>query len=45
LDARISASIGRAVAPDARDVRGFVEFFARHGAGLAIEREAIKAIG
>lgn len=44
LDARISGSIGAAVAPDPQDVRGFAEFFARHGRGLAIEREAIKAL-
>jgi sugar (pentulose or hexulose) kinase len=45
LDARISGSIGVPVAPDSQDVRGFAEFFARHGRGLAIEREAIKALG
>jgi sugar (pentulose or hexulose) kinase len=45
LDARIAGSIGAPVAPDAEDVRGFAEFFARHGRGLAIEREAIKALG
>ncbi|HEY6077463.1 MAG TPA: FGGY-family carbohydrate kinase [Polyangiaceae bacterium] len=45
LDARISGSVGRPVAPDPEDVRGFAEFFARHGRGLAIEREAIKALG
>jgi sugar (pentulose or hexulose) kinase len=45
LDARISGSIGQPVAPDAQDVRGFNEFFERHGRGLAIEREAIKALG
>jgi sugar (pentulose or hexulose) kinase len=45
LDARIAGSIGRPVAPDPQDVQGFAEFFARHGRGLAIEREAIKALG
>jgi sugar (pentulose or hexulose) kinase len=44
LDARIAKSIGRPVRPDARDVRGFAEFFARHTQGLAIEREAVKAL-
>ena len=45
LDARLSGTIGAAVAPQPRDVQGFAEFFARHGRGLAIEREAIKALG
>ncbi len=44
LDERIAASIGTPVRPDPRDVKGFVEFFARHRSGLAIEREAIKAL-
>jgi sugar (pentulose or hexulose) kinase len=44
LDARIAKSIGKAVRPDARDVRGFAEFFARHTQGLAIEREAVKVL-
>jgi sugar (pentulose or hexulose) kinase len=44
LDARIAASIGKPVRPDPRDVKGFTEFFARHKAGLAIEREAVKAL-
>jgi sugar (pentulose or hexulose) kinase len=44
LDARIAKSIGRAVQPDPRDVKGFAEFFARHGKGLAVEREAVKAL-
>jgi sugar (pentulose or hexulose) kinase len=45
LDARLEGSIGPAVAPNPEDVQGFREFFARHGRGLAIEREAIKALG
>jgi sugar (pentulose or hexulose) kinase len=45
LDARLAGSIGEAVAPTPEDMRGFAEFFARHGRGLAIEREAIKALG
>jgi sugar (pentulose or hexulose) kinase len=44
LDARIAKSIGKPVRPDPRDVRGFAEFFARHTQGLAIEREAVKAL-
>jgi sugar (pentulose or hexulose) kinase len=44
LDARISGSIGKPINPDPRDVRGFAEFFARHKNGLAIEREAVKAL-
>jgi sugar (pentulose or hexulose) kinase len=44
LDARIQKSIGKPVEPDPRDVEGFVEFFARHTQGLAIEREAVKAL-
>ncbi len=44
LDARIAKSIGEAVMPDPRDVKGFVEFFARHAKGLVVEREAIKAV-
>jgi len=44
LDARIAKSIGKPVKPEPRDVKGFAEFFARHGRGLAIEREAIKAL-
>lgn len=44
LDARIAKSIGKPVKPDLRDVKGFAEFFARHGKGLAIEREAVKAL-
>jgi sugar (pentulose or hexulose) kinase len=44
LDARIAKSIGNPVKPEPRDVKGFAEFFARHGRGLAIEREAIKAL-
>jgi sugar (pentulose or hexulose) kinase len=44
LDARIAKSIGKRVDPDPRDVKGFAEFFARHKNGLAIEREAVKAL-
>jgi sugar (pentulose or hexulose) kinase len=44
LDERISKSIGKPVKPDPRDVKGFEEFFARHKKGLAIEREAVKAL-
>ena len=44
LDARIAKSIGEPVQPDPRAVKGFAEFFARHGKGLAIEREAVKAL-
>jgi sugar (pentulose or hexulose) kinase len=44
LDARIAKSIGKPVRPEPRDVKGFAEFFARHGRGLAIEREAIEAL-
>jgi hypothetical protein len=32
------------VRPDPLDVKGFEEFFARHRSGLAIEREAVKAL-
>jgi sugar (pentulose or hexulose) kinase len=44
LDARLAGTIGPALAPTPQDVRGFAEFFARHGRGLAIEREAVKAL-
>ena len=44
LDERIARSIGKPVKPDPRDVRGFAEFFARHKKGLAVEREAVKAL-
>jgi sugar (pentulose or hexulose) kinase len=44
LDARIAKSIGRPVQPDPRDVKGFAEFLARHGKGLAVERAAIEAL-
>ena len=44
LDERIAGSIGKPVKPDPRDVEGFAEFFARHKKGLAIEREAVKAL-
>jgi sugar (pentulose or hexulose) kinase len=44
LDARIATSIGTPVRPEPRDVKGFSEFFERHAKGLAIEREAVKAL-
>ena len=44
LDAHIADSVGKPVEPDPRDVEGFAEFFARHTKGLAIEREAVKAL-
>jgi sugar (pentulose or hexulose) kinase len=44
LDERIAASIGAPVPPDPRDVKGFVDFYARHRRGLAMEREAVKAL-
>jgi hypothetical protein len=44
LDERIAGSVGQPVKPDPRDVQGFAEFFARHEKGLAIEREAVKAL-
>jgi len=44
LDERIASSIGAPIKPDPRDVKGFAEFFARHKNGLAIEREAVKAL-
>jgi sugar (pentulose or hexulose) kinase len=44
LDERIGQSVGKPVEPDPRDVQGFEEFFARHAKGLAIEREAVKAL-
>ncbi len=45
LDARIAASIGKPVAPEPRDVKGFTEYFARHRRGLEIERAAVEALG
>jgi sugar (pentulose or hexulose) kinase len=44
LDALIAGSIGKPVEPDPRDVEGFGEFFARHKRGLAVEREAVRAL-
>jgi sugar (pentulose or hexulose) kinase len=44
LDARSARSIGEPVQPEPRSVKGFAEFFARHAKGLAIEREAVKAL-
>jgi sugar (pentulose or hexulose) kinase len=45
LDAHIAHSIGEPMAPDPRDVAGFAAYFARHRRGLAIEREAVAALG
>jgi sugar (pentulose or hexulose) kinase len=45
LDARIASRIGKPVPPDPEDVKGFAQYFARHTKGLAIEREAVKALG
>ena len=44
LDEWIAMSIGAPIEPDPRDVEGFAAFFARHKRGLAIEREAVKAL-
>ncbi len=44
LDRWVSASMGETIAPDPRDVEGFSAFFARHRAGLGIEREAIRSL-
>jgi sugar (pentulose or hexulose) kinase len=44
LDGMIAGRIGPAVTPDPRDVAGFEAFFARHGAGLSIERAAVEAL-
>jgi sugar (pentulose or hexulose) kinase len=44
LDALIGGSIGAPVLPDPADVAGFDVFFARHHAGLAIERAAVEAM-
>jgi sugar (pentulose or hexulose) kinase len=44
LDLHVAGSVGEAVRPDPRDVDGFNEFFTRHSKGLAIEREAVKAL-
>ena len=41
LDRWVAGSMGEPVVPDPRDVEGFAAFFARHKAGLAIEREAV----
>jgi len=45
LDERIASRIGAPVRPDPSDVEGFTRFFARHSKALAVEREAVKAIG
>ncbi len=45
LDERVAASMGRPVRPDPRDVAGFEQYFARHRRALAIEAEAVKALG
>jgi len=42
LDERISASIGKPIRPDPRDVAGFEQFFARHRQALAVEAEAVR---
>ena len=44
LDQWVAGSMGESIAPDPRDVDGFSAFFARHRAGLAIEREAVAAL-
>ncbi len=44
LDRWVSASMGETIAPDPRDVEGFSAFFARHRAGLAIERQAVTSL-
>ncbi len=44
LDERIAGSIGAPVRPDPADVAGFSAFFARHKAGLAIERQAVESL-
>jgi hypothetical protein len=44
LDARIATRIGVPVRPEPQDVKGFAEFFRRHARGLAVEREAVKAL-
>jgi sugar (pentulose or hexulose) kinase len=44
LDERIAASIGKPIQPDPRDVEGFKTFFTLYKRGLAVEREAVKAL-
>jgi sugar (pentulose or hexulose) kinase len=44
LDERIASAMGRPVAPMPSDVEGFADFYQRHTRGLAIEREAVRAI-
>jgi hypothetical protein len=44
LDERIAHSVAKQLEPDPRDVKGFEAFFERHARGLAIEREAVKAL-
>ncbi len=44
LDQWVAGSMGEPMAPDPRDVEGFSAFFARHRAGLTIEREAVAAL-
>jgi hypothetical protein len=44
LDQWVSASMGETIAPDPLDVEGFSTFFARHRAGLAIERAAVTSL-
>jgi sugar (pentulose or hexulose) kinase len=45
LDAHIADTIGEPIEPDPRDVEGFAVYLDRHTRGLAIEREAIAAVG
>jgi sugar (pentulose or hexulose) kinase len=44
LDQRMANSLGKPVEPDPSDVAGFAQFFTRHEQGLAIEREAVRAL-
>jgi sugar (pentulose or hexulose) kinase len=44
LDERVSGSMGEPVVPEPRDVAGFDDFYARHRAGLAIERAAVASL-
>jgi len=44
MDILISSSIGKPVAPDPEDVKGFDAFFARYKNGLAIETAAVKSL-
>ena len=44
LDQCVAGSMGEPVTPDPRDVEGFAAFYARHRAGLAIERAAVASL-